>query len=191
MELIELIFILIFIKCWFLYFNFISFISLIFIINSSNNINKYLTNETNETNEKDIINPFLSSIKKIYDYINDFKLKIYYSNIYLCKKIQWWNNINIRYIKINTYFDEYIKINKILLIRQFTNYFNYVFDEIFIKTKKNNIDINKIITNINNTIENFMDNIKNNNEINKIDKMIDELNIIQNKHIELYDSDNE
>jgi len=191
MELIELIFILIFIKCWFLYFNFISFISLIFIINSSNNINKYLTNETNETNEKDIINPFLSSIKKIYDCINDFKLKIYYSNIYLCKKIQWWNNINIRYIKINTYFDEYIKINKILLIRQFTNYFNYVFDEIFIKTKKNNIDINKIITNINNTIENFMDNIKNNNEINKIDKMINELNIIQNKHIELYDSDNE
>lgn len=193
MELIEFIFIIIFIN--FCFKNIFSFISLLLFINSSININKYfLTQETT--------NPFFLIIKKSFDLLYQIQLKLYYTNIYLSKKSIYWEKINVYYVKTNTHFKEYINLNKILLIQQFSDYFNHFVDEIFIKTRDNNtkkIDINSIISNFNTTISDCLNEIKNNtsfllynknnNEINKLDKIISDLDDIEKKYINLYDSD--
>jgi len=188
MELIEFIFIIIFIN--FCFKNIFSFISLLLFINSSININKYLL--TQETT-----NPFFIIIKKSFDFFNQLQLKLYYTNIYLSKKSIYWEKLNEYYVKTNTYFKEYINLNKILLVQQFSNYFNLFVDEIFIKTRDNHtkkIDINSIISNFNTTISECLNEIKNNTsfllynknnkEIDKLDKIISDLDDIEKKYLQ-------
>lgn len=193
MELIEFIFIFILINFGFK--NIFSFISILLFINSSININRHLL--TQETT-----NPFFIIIKKSFNFLNEIQLKLYYTNIFLSKKSIYWEKLNKYYVKTNTYFKEYINLNKILLVQQFSNYINHFVDEMFIKTKKNNtkiIDLSSIISNFNTTISECLDEIKNNtsfllynknnNEIDTLDKMISDLENIEKKYINLYDSD--
>lgn len=132
-------------------------------MNTLYNISTYI-----KQHEQKVSNPFILSLNYINNIISYSKLQIYNTNIYLAKKYRWWDEINLRYNKMNNYFIEFIHLNKELLLDQIRNtYINLLYQ---LTKHDNNID--KELFDLNNEYRNKREKNQLNNILVKVDNMM-------------------